>query len=63
MWTDLLLKAAIAMAMKLLTETFIARGIIRASRALADKTTNTLDDGMVDDLAEALSQPDLKKKA
>ncbi len=63
MWQELLLKAAIAMVMKLLTETFIARGLIRAARAMAEKTTNTLDDGMVDDLAGALGQEDLKKKA
>ena len=60
MWQDLLIKAALALGMKLLTEKFIARFIVRGARSLAKATSNELDDGMVDDLAEALGQPDLK---
>lgn len=57
----LLIKLFVGLAMQLLTEKFLARSIVRGCRALAQKTTNELDDGMVDDLAEALGQPDMKK--
>lgn len=58
---DLVIKLVISMAMRLLTEKFLARSILRGCRALAEKTSNALDDGMVDDLADALGQPDMKK--
>jgi hypothetical protein len=63
MWTDLAIKLGISLAMKLLTDAFISRALVRGARAISEKTTNTLDDGMVDDLAGALGQEDLKKKA
>ena len=57
----MLIKLFVGMAMQLLTERFVARTIVRGCRALAEKTTNDLDDGMVDDLADALGQEDMKK--
>lgn len=58
---DLVIKALIAIGFRLLTEKFIARTLLRAARGLADSTDTALDDGWVDDWAEALGQPDLKK--
>jgi hypothetical protein len=59
---ELVIKMILALVMKLLTERFIARTIIHALRVVAEWTTNKLDDDMVDDIAEALGQPDLKLK-
>lgn len=62
MWTDLALKVLVALATRLLTEKFLGRGIVRIARVLADSTDNSLDDGLVDDFAQALGQDDLVKK-
>lgn len=58
---EIIIKIGVTMVMKLLTETFVSRGMIRIARSLATKTTNQLDDGMVDDIADALGHKDLKK--
>jgi hypothetical protein len=59
--TDVLIKMLLGLGLRLLTEKFLARTIIRGARALVEKTDNELDDGLVDDLADALGQPDMKK--
>lgn len=60
---DIIIKLLIGMGMRLLTERFLGRMLIHGCRSLSDKTSNKLDDSMVDDLAEALGQGDLKKAA
>lgn len=61
MWTDIALKILIGLGVKILTERFVGRAIVHSLRALSNKTSNSIDDSMVDDLADALGQPDLKK--
>ena len=57
-----LLKIAETVLLKLITETFLCRLLIRTLRGVAERTTNKLDDGMVNDLADALGCEDLKVK-
>ena len=57
---EIALKILVGLALKLFTEKFVARTVVRMARSLSAKTTNTLDDGLVNDLADALGQTDLQ---
>lgn len=56
--TQTLSKMAMSLLMKLLTEAFISKMIVHGLRALADKTSNELDDAVVTDIASALGVPE-----
>ncbi len=58
MMTDIAVKILVGLGMKLLTETFVARVLVHASRQIAKSTSNTLDDKLVDDLAAGLGVSD-----
>jgi hypothetical protein len=61
--TEIALKIGIALAAKLLTETFLARLLIHLLRAWSETTTNKLDDKVVQAMADALGVPAEKLKA
>ncbi len=52
--SDVLAKLAISLFMKLLTEQFFSRAFVHAGEALADKTSNNLDDKIMRDIRKAL---------
>jgi hypothetical protein len=52
--SELLLKLAIGLGTKLITETFLARILIHTLRAWADTSDSAWDDLVVDAMAEAL---------
>lgn len=56
--TQTLSKLMMSLLMRLLTEQFISKMIVHGLRALADKTSNELDDAVVSDIAAALSVPE-----
>lgn len=60
---DILIKLAWAITSRILTETFLSKAIIYSLHSLSKNTANTLDDKMVDALAEALAVKDYKKVA
>jgi hypothetical protein len=60
---DILIKLAWAITSRILTETFLSKAIIYSLYSLSKNTANTLDDKMVDALAEALAVKDYKKVA
>jgi hypothetical protein len=51
---DLLIKMLLGIGRRMLTEALLSRLIVHSSHFLAQKTTNKLDDQMVDTVAEAL---------
>ena len=55
--TEVLLKIAIALATKIMTETFISRVLIHLLKAWSDQTENKLDDKVVQAIADALGVP------
>lgn len=55
----ILVKILVTLGTQLLTEAFLSRAVVLLLRYLAQKTTNTLDDSMVDELAKALNCADL----
>lgn len=52
-------KIAVSMLMSLLTETFLSRSIVLCLRRVALKTTNDLDNELVNEIAKALKCNDL----
>ena len=58
--TDLLLKALFAILTRLITDTLLAKTAIRILWYFASKTKNTLDNGMVEDMARELGIADYK---
>lgn len=52
--SQLIIKAAWGLLSKLLTEAFLGRAIVYSLDAMASKTTNTLDNKIVDAVADAL---------
>lgn len=52
-------KIAVSMLMSLLTETFLSRSIVLCLRRVAMKTTNDLDNELVNEIAKALNCNDL----
>ena len=52
--SGLMIKILIGIGGKLLTETFVSRMVVHSLRAAAKKTTNTVDDQMVQNVADAL---------
>ena len=57
---DLLLKALFAILTRLITDTLLAKTAIRILWYFASKTKNTLDNGMVEDMARELGIADYK---
>ena len=57
---DLLIKAAFAIISRLITDTLLAKTAIRILWYFASKTKNTLDNGMVEDIARELGIADYK---
>lgn len=47
-------KLLVGLGMKLITERVFAKMFVLSARALADKTTNKIDNEMVETIAEAL---------
>lgn len=60
---NILIKLAWAITSRILTETFLSKAIVYSLYSLSKNTANTLDDKMVDALAEALAVKDYKKVA
>jgi hypothetical protein len=60
---NILIKLAWAIISRTLTETFLSKAIVYSLYSLSKNTANTLDDKMVDALAEALAVADYKKVA
>lgn len=54
-----LLKIIVTLGTQLMTEAFLGRASVLLLRYLAQKTTNTLDDSMVQELAKALNCSDV----
>lgn len=54
MFSQLAIKIAIGIATRMFTETFVARMMVHALQGAAAKTTNKVDDKMVQDVADAL---------
>lgn len=52
------IKILVGLGTRLLTETFVARVVVHTARTLAKKTSNDLDDKLVDDLAMGLGVKD-----
>lgn len=48
------IKILIGLGTKFLTETFVSRVLVHGLKAAAGKTTNKVDDQMVQDVADAL---------
>ncbi len=60
---DILIKIMWAITSRVLTETFLSKAIVYSLYSLSKNTANTLDDKMVDALAEALAVKDYKRVA
>lgn len=60
---NIIIKLAWAITSRILTETFLSKAIVYSLYSLSKNTANTLDDKMVDALAEALAVKDYKKVA
>lgn len=60
---NILIKLAWAITSRILTETFLSKAIVYSLYSLSKNTANTLDDKMVDALAEALAVKDYKRVA
>lgn len=54
MFSQLAIKIAIGIATRMFTETFVARMLVHGLQGAAAKTTNKVDDKMVQDVADAL---------
>jgi len=57
---NLLLKMAVVILTKLLTESLVSKLTVRFLWYLSQKTETKLDDGIVDDIAKALDVTDYK---
>jgi len=60
---NVLIKILWAITSRILTETFVSKAIVYSLYSISKNTANTLDDKMVDALAEALAVKDYKKVA
>ena len=60
---NILIKLAWAIISRTLTEAFLSKAIVYSLYSLSRNTANTLDDKMVDALAEALAVRDYKTVA
>jgi len=61
--TSAIMKIAIGLVWKLLTEKMVGRAIVIGLRALANSTSNKVDDQMADAIDEALGYPNGKKES
>ena len=57
----MLARIMVALVVKLMTEAFVSKAIVLALSSLAKNSTNTVDDKMVEALAEALGCTDVLK--